>query len=255
VVGLWEGVGVKDHAAHEAYDNLLASIGDRADTIGPKRLASHWPHVGKNYRGLVIAGQALQGWDPAVAGARWHAADARTPEGRAAILERTQTWFADAADPVGVIATLGNRKGSPFWTLCRDVVETQEPDGPGPWYSRFAWANVYPVGPDEPPGSPGGPLRDAQDQHVGGLLSALLDDLDARRVVIISGPEYWRYAAQTPAFSSLACQAFPLLHGGRVDGRTILVGYHPTYARRKHVGAAEYATRITQAIVAIEQER
>jgi hypothetical protein len=136
----------------DVYDALLASIGRNAEGIGPGRLASHWPHVGRNYRGLVIAGQALQGWDQAVAGSRWHADDAATPAGRQAILQRTRTWFDDAADPVGVIATLGNRRGSPFWTLCRDVAEALEPAGGGAWYSRFAWANVYPVGPDDPPG-------------------------------------------------------------------------------------------------------
>lgn len=78
---------MSDQAAVEAYDQLLSSIGNRAEAIGTKGLASHWPHVGKNYRGLVIAGQALQGWDPAVAGARWHAADATTAEGRAAIID------------------------------------------------------------------------------------------------------------------------------------------------------------------------
>lgn len=80
-----------DRAALEAYDQLLASIGEKAEAIGPRRLASHWPHVGRDYRGLVIAGQALQGWDPAVTGARWRASDARTAEGRVAIIERTRT--------------------------------------------------------------------------------------------------------------------------------------------------------------------
>jgi hypothetical protein len=104
---------LSDRVALEAYDRLLASIGQRAVSIGSKGLASHWPHVGNNYRGLVVAGQALQGWDPQVAGARWHASHARTEEGRAAIIERTRTWFADAVDPVGVVATLSNRRGSP----------------------------------------------------------------------------------------------------------------------------------------------
>lgn len=243
-----------EHRALEAYDRLLASIGDRADAIGPQRLASHWPHVGGDYRRLVIAGQALQGWDPAVTGARWHASDARTAEGRAVIIERTRTWFAEADDPVGVIATLSNRRGSPFWRLCRDLAERLEPEGRSHWYSRFAWANVYPVGPDEPPGSPGGQLKEAQDSLVGDLLGAHLDALDARRVVVISGPAYWSHLADTPAFGSLPVREFPLLYGGRVDGRTVVVGYHPTYARRKHVGADDYAVKIIETIAAIERD-
>lgn len=245
---------MSDQAALEAYDRLLASIGQGADSIGPRGLASHWPHVGRNYRGLVIAGQALQGWDPAVSGARWHAADATTAGGRAAIIDRSRTWFAAADDPVGVIATLSNRRGSPFWRLCRDVAEALEPDDRGPWYSRFAWANVYPVGPDDPPGSPGGPLKEAQDPLVGGLFAALLDALDARRVVVISGPAYWWHPARSPAFASLPTREFPLLLGGRVDGRTVVVGYHPTYARRKRVGADAYAARITETIASIDRD-
>ncbi|MEJ7696236.1 MAG: hypothetical protein WKF78_06365 [Candidatus Limnocylindrales bacterium] len=47
---------------------------------------------------------------------------------------------------------------------------------------------------------------------------------------------------------------FPLLRGGRVDGRTVVVGYHPTYARRKRVGAEAYAARIVEAVAGIESE-
>jgi hypothetical protein len=245
---------IADRAALAAYDTLLASIGENAAAIGSRRLASHWPHVGRRYRGLVIAGQALQGWDPAVAGARWYASEATDATRRAAIIERTRTWFAGAPDPVGVIATLGNRRASPFWRLCRDLVEALEPDGGGPWYGRFAWANVYPVGPDEPPGSPGGPLKEAQDPHVGGLFASLLDSLDARRVVVISGPAYWWRPARAPAFASLPARGFPLLRGGRVHGRSIVVGYHPTYARRKRIGADAYAARIIETIAEIERE-
>jgi hypothetical protein len=242
-----------DREALDAYDRLLKSIGDNAESIGTRRLASHWPHVGNHYRGLVIAGQALQGWDSAVSGARWHASDARTAEGRTAIIEKTRTWFNDADDPVGVIATLANRRSSPFWRLCRDVAEALEPDASGPWYSRFAWANVYPVGPDDPPGSPGGPLKEAQDPHVADLFGALLDSLEACRVVVISGPAYWWHPAHSPTFASLPTLEFPLLRGGRVDGRTVIVGYHPTYARRKRVGADAYAAKIVETMAAIER--
>jgi hypothetical protein len=109
------------------------------------------------------------------------------------------------------------------------------------------------VGPDDPPGSPGGSLRAAQDPYVGGLFASLLETLEARRVVVISGPEYWRFARQDLAFLTLPRQEFPLIQGGQTgDGRTLVVGYHPTYARRKHVGAAAYAARIVEAVRAIE---
>jgi hypothetical protein len=237
------------------YDRLLATIGEKADAIGTGRLAAHWPHVGTAYRGLVIVGQALQGWDPAVTGSRFHAIAARTADGRAAIIEQTRTWFADAPEPVGVIATLSNRQGSPFWRLCRDVVEVLEPHGDGPWYSRFAWANVYPVGPDAPPGSPGGPLKEAQDSHVGSLLVELLGMLDARRVVVISGPTYWWHPSRTPMFTALPVRDFPLLQAGLAEGRSVVVGYHPTYARRRKVRGDAYAELVARTIEEIDQWR
>lgn len=52
-----------DGRSAEAYKRLLEGVGERADTIGPYRLiASHWPFVGSNFRGLMIAGQALERW-------------------------------------------------------------------------------------------------------------------------------------------------------------------------------------------------
>jgi hypothetical protein len=79
------GEPVSEQTALEAYDRLLSSIGNHAGAIGTSRLPSHWPHVGTNHRGLVVAGQALQGWDPAVTGARWPALDATTAHGRASM--------------------------------------------------------------------------------------------------------------------------------------------------------------------------
>ena len=39
-----------------------------------------------------------------------------------------------------------------------------------------------------------------------------------------------------------------------IDGRTVVVGYQPTYARRKRVGAEACARRIIDTIAAIEQD-
>jgi hypothetical protein len=50
--------------ATATYDRLLASIGGRADEIGPRPVVAQWPHVGSTYDGLLIVGQALYGWPP-----------------------------------------------------------------------------------------------------------------------------------------------------------------------------------------------
>ena len=238
------------------YDGLLASIGLRAEEIGPRPLASHWPHVGTSYRGLVIVGQALQGWDRAVKGARWQPFHATTPAGRSEIIQLTRTWHADYVEPIAPIVELNNRRGSPFWQLCADLVALMEPDGPDPWYSRFAWANVYPVGADFTPteraSSPWGPLKAAQDEHVGDLLTDTMRMINARRVVVVSGPAYWWQPAQG-AFSALRGLSPPLISAGRFDGRDWVVGYHPGGARRRGFGAKQYASLIHETLLGIGQ--
>jgi hypothetical protein len=151
-------VNEDERRAIALYDRLLASIGQRAAEIEPRPMASHWPHVGTAYRDLVVAGQSLQGWDAAVAGARWQPSKAQSADGRHQIIERTMTWHRDFPEPIAPIVELSHRRRSPFWRLSADLVAALEPDGRGPWYSRYAWANLYPVGPDatatEKAGSP-----------------------------------------------------------------------------------------------------
>lgn len=238
-----------ERASLELYDQVLAAIAQRADEIEPRACASHWPHVGTRYRpgGLFIAGQALQGWDPAVSGARWRPSDAETANGRQEIIERTRSWFADAAEPIGLIAKLSNRAGSPFWTLCRHLVDALSP-GDGDWFSRFAWGNVYPVSFDQPGGSPWGPLKEAQDPLAGRLFSELVDMLDPGRVVVISGPTFWWTTANAAGSLELSRREFPLIASGQLDGRTWMVGYHPTYTRRRRLSAEQYAAAIEHAM-------
>ena len=215
------------------YDAMLASIGARSGEIGDRQLASHWPHVGTTYRGLVIAGQALQGWDRAVRGARWQAAQATDPAGRSSIIESTRTWFADAAEPIAPIAELPNRRRTPFWKVSERLVQTLEPSGPEPWYSRYAWANLYPVSTDntdtEWGDSPWGALKEAQDPHVAGLFRAWMHMLDASQVVLLAGPRFW-WVPSHDGLSALKPQPRPLIAAGRLDGRRWVVAYHPRYA-------------------------
>ena len=136
------------------YDRLLASIGRRADEIGPRPVVAHWPHVGSAYDGLVIVGQALYGWPD-----DFPASQFRSREGRAEALRVARARSTERADPLDWIATHPVRT-SPFWSVSRIVAEALVPDGGAPWYARLAWVNLYPAAPEEPPGNPGGPLRD-----------------------------------------------------------------------------------------------
>lgn len=246
--------------AERRYNELLASIGVRAALIN-RPLASHWPHVGRAYKGLVVAGQALHGWDNAVAGARWRPEEATTPNGRRGILRQTQTWFADAPDPVGLIATLPSRRNTPYWQMSRDLVDALAP-GAGPTYARQAWANLYPVSYDRRgghgAGSPSGALRDAQTPFVIDLFRAQMRMLEAQCVVLMTGP-YWRSVAGSEGLGDMRPRPFPLLAGGLVDGVPWVIGYHPGFTRRGWPGPArrplpdeEYVRAIVNTVRGLE---
>lgn len=246
--------------AEGLFEALLASIGARASQIN-RPLASHWPHVGRNYDGLVVAGQALHGWDNAVVGARWRPEEAMTPAGRLSILRETQTWYLDAPDPIGVIATLPSRRNTPYWQMSRDVVEALAP-GPGPTFARQAWANLFPISYDRREGygagSPSGALMDAQTPFVIDLFRAQMQMLGARRVVMMTGP-YWRLVGSTPGLGGVRPRPFPLLAAGLVDGVPWVVGYHPGFTRRGWPGRhrrpipdEEYVQAITDTIRELE---
>ena len=226
------------------YDALLASIGDRADEIGSRPVVTHWPHVGTAYQGLVIVGQAVYGW-----GDDFLASHFRDEAGRQEGI-RDFRARVDKPEPLGWIET-HERRTSPFWRAVRLIVEGLEPDLDAPWYSRFAWVNLYPAAPENPPGNPGGALKEAQDPHVGRLLRATTDMLDARRVVLVVGP-YWWPAAGPAGLAGLPERPRPLYRGGQVDGRTWIVGWHPNGARYRGFPAESYAKVIVGAVGEIE---
>ncbi len=233
--------------AVNAYDRLLASIGDRADEIEPRPVLVHWPHVGSAYGGTVIVGQALRGWAD-----DFRASDFRTPDGRAQAIE-TARERPNRPEPMDWIATHRVRS-SPFWTTARLLIEALEPDHDSPWYARWCWLNLFPCAPDDPPENPGGALRKAQDPFVGELLAAHIDVLDARRVIALVGPFWWP-AAGPAGLADLPEMPRPLLHAGRgANGRTWVVGWHPTGASYRGWSPTRYAQRIVDAIRAVESD-
>jgi hypothetical protein len=227
------------------YDALLASIGRRADDIGARPVVTHWPHVGSAYRGLVIVGQAVYGWaDDCQAG------NLRTTASRDEMIA-TIRRRADNPEPLEWIET-HPRRNTPFWRTARLCAEALEPDIDAPWYARFAWVNLYPSAPEDPPGNPTGALKAAQDPHVGGLLGAVTDMLDARRVVAVVGPFWWP-AAGPAGLADLPEQARPLLRAGRSGGRTWVVGWHPNGASHRRFGPAAYTEIIVSAVEKAER--
>jgi hypothetical protein len=221
--------------AEELFDRLLESIGRCAPEIDPQPVLVHWPHVGSNYRGTVILGQALHGWADSFRASEFGAA-----EGRARAIATAVDRSTERPEPFDWIATHRVRT-SPFWTCARLVVEDLEPDASTPWYSRFCWMNLYPCAPDDPPGNPAGALKEAQDAYVGELLRAQIERLDARRIICFVGP-YWWSAAAPAGLANLPEAPRPLHRAGRDSaGRVWIVGMHPAGASRHGWGPRAYA--------------
>src|SRR5688572_23920477 len=98
--------------------------------MGPdNEIVAHWPFVGTRNRGLMIAGQALDGWDAEDTPARWRLEEARRPEDRERLLRGAQAWARNRAEPIEEVVHRGNRRGKPFWGFSRRIVPMLEPDG------------------------------------------------------------------------------------------------------------------------------
>jgi hypothetical protein len=233
-----------DALVRAEYDRLLASVGGRADEIGDRPVVTHWPHVGSAYRGLVIVGQAVYGWADDC-----RASDLRVAKTRAQLIASIRTR-ADRPEPLDWIDSHPVRT-SPFWRVVRLLVEALEPDTDAPWYAHFAWVNLYPSAPDDPPGNPGGALKQAEDPHVGPLLRAVTDWLDARRVIAVVGP-YWWPAAGPAGLADLPEHPRPILRAGRSGDRTWIVGWHPNGASHRGIGAAAYTDLIVETVARVE---
>jgi hypothetical protein len=233
-----------ERAVITGYDRLLASIGERADDIGFRPVVTHWPHVGSAYRGLVIVGQAVYGWADDC-----QASDLRSADKRAEMIASVRSRV-DKPEPLDWIET-HPRRNTPFWKVARLVVEALEPDAEAPWPARFAWVNLYPSAPEDPPGNPGGALREAQDPHVGPLLRAVVEMLDANRVIALVG-SYWQPGIDDAGLSHLPGQPRPLLRAGRHEGRTWVVGWHPNGASHRRFGSQVYSGVIVDAVSTAE---
>lgn len=93
----------------DIYDELLASVGARAEAIAPRLCVSHWPHVGSAYDGsLLIVGQALRGWVD-----KWVASEVATSEGRARVLAAVRAQAVSRAEPLGWVPTQVKVRNSP----------------------------------------------------------------------------------------------------------------------------------------------
>lgn len=219
----------------DAYDRLLVDVGRVALEVGSGRLTSHWPLVGRGFdHGVLVVGQAVYGWLP-----DWTALDATSAAGRAAILEDTKASFSDLEDPMSWIA--GHRvENSPFWRTTHEVTDALAPDAETPWFSRVAWANLYPIAPGDYKGNPEGALRQAQTSAAGEFLSAVVDALAPRLVLVLAGPFIWPFI-EPLGLGDLERADPPFTLVGERASIPWICGMHPGGAQRRGWPARRYA--------------
>lgn len=241
-----------DGLASAVYRRILDAVGDRVDDIGGhQQIAAHWPFVGSRYDGLVIAGQALDGWDAAMTPARWTLDAARDPHHRDRLLRGAQEWATARDEPISEVLRWGHRRGAPFWGFARRVVPLLEPDAGGEWYARYCWWNVFPLGWGR--GSPSGLLKDLQRPHVGELFWAVVEELGVRRVVLVSGKDWWWEVRDLLGLHELRSSSKPIIAAGRIRGVTVVATYHPG-ARLPGTTRDDFASAVAQAVAGDESE-
>lgn len=239
--------------AAAAYLTLLGGIGGHIDAIGAdRRIASHWPFVGSNYRGLMIAGQALERWDSPESTAVWRVGEAGTAAGRERVLHGTQAWATREPEPISEAMRHGNRKGTPFWTFSRRAAEQLEPSAGGLWLSRYAWWNVYPLGWQDRHGTPTGVLHAAQTPFVSDLFWAVAEELEVKRLLLVSGKDWWWNVRDLLGLQGLAAAEKPVIATGVVRGISVVATYHPG-AHMARMSRVAFATAAVDAMRALDR--
>jgi hypothetical protein len=219
-----------------AYLAMLRGIAAAGSRMGDRPFISHWPLAGAGYRsgGLLVVGHAVFGWIP-----EWRAVDLEEEAGIHEVLSATRSAI-EGDDPMAWITT-ARARSSPFWRVVRDVVDGLTP-GDGPWYSRIAWTNLYPVAPDAPKGNPTPDQCDIQRPAATRFLRATIEVLDPSVVLVLGGGFWWGY--RDGLGLDLQPAERPLFEVGLVDGRRWIAGWHPGGANRRHWLADRYAAHI-----------
>ena len=218
-------------------DELLAAISSRSGDIGDRPLTLHWPTVGTAFdHGVLVVGQAVFGWMNS-----WTTLDARDRDTRARIIAEAKDPFRALSDPMGWID--GHRvRNSPFWRVAHEVTNALAP-GDSPWFSRLAWANLYPVAPNDVKGNPGGALLEAQTRPAAAFLDAAIRGIEPRLVLVTGGP-YVRPFVEPLGLGVLEPAGKPLYLTGRRGGIDWVVGMHPGGASRRGWGPGRYSELI-----------
>ena len=237
--------------AADIYRKILAAVGERIDDLGSEQeIVAHWPFVGSCSKGLMIAGQALDGWDAERTPARWRLEEMRNPSNLDRFLEGAQEWAHHQVEPILEVVQRGNRKGKPFWTFSRRAVTALEPDSRSSWFARYIWWNVYPLAPRR--GSPYGLLKDLQTPFVGDLFWAVVEELGVDRILLVSGKDWWPEVRSLLGLESLGGGAGVVIAAGRVHGVSLVATYHPG-AHLRGVSREAFAAQVQAAVARLSE--
>jgi len=227
----------------DAYKRLLMALRGVTDQPPDTPMTSHWPVVGGSCTGdLLVVGQAVFGWIP-----EWQLGDLGSDEGIARVLDETRAPLNDRADPMSWIATNPSRR-SPFWRAVHLIADGLAGGSTSTWHSRIAWANLYPVARNDPPGNPYGQIRDLQTSPAAAFLEATVAALQPRLVLVLAGPFWWPFA-EILGMDSMVREEKPLLRSGEREGARWVVGWHPAGAQRRGWGAEHYAARVLKTAI------
>jgi hypothetical protein len=78
------------------------------------------------------------------------------------------------------------------------------------------------------------------------LFWSVLEDLEADRVVLVSGKSWWWEVRSLLGLEALEQAARPILAAGRIDGRAIVASYHPRGSRQVGIRDRELVAAIAK---------
>lgn len=126
------------------------------------------------------------------------------------------------------------------------VIVLAEPDLTGPWLSRYAWWNVFPLAWER--GSASGLLKQLQAPFVSELFWSVVEELGVDRIALVAGKDWWPEVRDLLGLNTLSPAPRPLIARGRVRGVAIVATYHPG-ARLLGVSRDAFAKAAADALV------
>ena len=94
-------------------------------------------------------------------------------------------------------------------------------------------------------------LKDLQTPFVGDLFWAIVEEISARRFLLVSGKDWWPEVRSLLRLESLAPATKPVIAAGRVRGITVAATYHPG-AHLRDVTRNDFAAAVAHAVSSAE---